>query len=106
MLGSRKDEEFESRPLAERIDDYEEDADSRHSVDDRQAAAAPPRRQTRRRRTNGLVYCCIGVLFVASNLVSILMGGLISKQVRDEDSICAAHTSHYCESSAPPARRR
>lgn len=92
MLWSRKDEEPEFRPLADGVDDSE-DADSRQSVEQ------PLRRRPSRRRANRLVYCCISVLFVVSNLISILLGGLISKQVRDLDSICAAHTNKYCKAA-------
>ncbi len=95
MFSSQKEEARESRPLTDRLEESEEDYDSRDSIDH-----ALPAKRPSKRRSNVCIYITIATLFLVSNIISLFLGGLIYSQATDLDSECAAHTAKYCKCSS------
>lgn len=78
-------EEQPLRPLAERLDEPEEDIESLNS--------SPSRRWFPKDRLKHL--CCV-ILFVASNVISSQIGAFLALRSIDYDRECAPHTTQYC----------
>lgn len=80
----------EAQPLASYTDGSEEDDGHGASSD----GSAPTRRKRRSPRRALLV---AGAL-VCTGLVSAGLGACLRDRLADLDAVCAAHTTHYCES--------
>jgi hypothetical protein len=85
MFNHDKDEQQQSRPLADRIDESEEDVESMRS--------SPTNPSWLLRRW---MQICLVVLFLATNLISGQIGARWAVALVDLDGECAAHTTQYC----------
>ncbi|KZL74637.1 tat pathway signal sequence [Colletotrichum tofieldiae] len=82
-----KDEEPYSKPLAERVDESEEDLESLPS--------APDAREHSKLRRRVWTFTAAAAVLIVSNIVSARVGAHFASGVTNLDSACAAHTTQW-----------